>query len=510
MITVYLLSSTLVTAEPSIINSNLPVPEHKTYANMVISLSSDGRYAVSSNLNNQIILWDIKKHHYKIISNNGNCYSAYFIKHSHNFMWQSLSKHNFKVGVYYTRPTQDYINQIKKGDLSLITKENKKIYIYYPCTIDGKPSYRRNPFPSSYNANMILKDISNHVDFHFSKLSENIKYKKNLDFRMRYLQVIRTIGYHANNIVHVQNIDGRTLMTFDNFPVYGQVMTTDLKHYFSSTFNWSLFRGWGKHQQMIRFDNGGFYSSKLLNLTLSSDDRFLLTSGYGQNHDPIVHGKNYISGNVNSQLKSKLNGVVTWSVSSGRPLKKYNGLRSIVSIYATISPDNHYIVGGEEAWDGWVWRVNQPNKRMKLLSIFPDNIEEDQDEETRRLNAQLIPVPEDFYCLNYNTTRWQRTTSVKFIDKTHFLRFIDSIPYALLYDTKHPIPIKYLSLKGNILPSINDYTQDEAFDTSPSKHILVIGMIGHRGGILVYHYDPKTMTLKKIWTAFFTYPKKKN
>src|SRR5262245_14541862 len=55
---------------------------------MVVSVSSDGNYAVSSHLNGELVLWDIKNKTRKIITNNANIYSAYFIKNSNQFMWQ--------------------------------------------------------------------------------------------------------------------------------------------------------------------------------------------------------------------------------------------------------------------------------------------------------------------------------------------------------------------------------------------------------------------------------------
>lgn len=56
--------------------------------NMVISLSSDGNYAISTNTNQQAILWDIKDKTYRVIANNANIYSAYFIKNTNDFIYQ--------------------------------------------------------------------------------------------------------------------------------------------------------------------------------------------------------------------------------------------------------------------------------------------------------------------------------------------------------------------------------------------------------------------------------------
>ncbi|MCX7123425.1 MAG: hypothetical protein NTV32_07185, partial [Gammaproteobacteria bacterium] len=57
--------------------------------NMVISVSSDGHYALTTNTNKQAILWDLQAHTYRIIFKDANIYSAYFIKNSSDFIYQN-------------------------------------------------------------------------------------------------------------------------------------------------------------------------------------------------------------------------------------------------------------------------------------------------------------------------------------------------------------------------------------------------------------------------------------
>lgn len=58
-------------------------PTQRTSIAMMVSISSDGQYAVSSHLNGEIMLWDITRHTKKLIDTHANIYSAYFIKQSH-------------------------------------------------------------------------------------------------------------------------------------------------------------------------------------------------------------------------------------------------------------------------------------------------------------------------------------------------------------------------------------------------------------------------------------------
>ena len=67
------------------------VSQHSSYdigQVMVVSVSSDGSYAVSTGLKRRTVLWDLQNHTKKILDKTANIYSAYFIKNTNNFMWQ--------------------------------------------------------------------------------------------------------------------------------------------------------------------------------------------------------------------------------------------------------------------------------------------------------------------------------------------------------------------------------------------------------------------------------------
>jgi len=82
----------------------------------------------------------------------------------------------------------------------------------------------------------------------------------------------------------------------------------------------------------------------------------------------------------------------------------------------------------------------------------------------------------------------------------HYLRFPHGVPYTILYQVTNPIPIKYLPLSKKPWVGIEEYSRDQAIDTSPQAHILVMAM-ATGSGIVVYKYDPKQQTLKQIWVA---------
>jgi uncharacterized protein YcfL len=62
--------------------SSPQAPEKADNPAVVVSVSSDGRYVVSSHVNKEIRLWDIDKQTWEIISKQGNPFSAYFLKNS--------------------------------------------------------------------------------------------------------------------------------------------------------------------------------------------------------------------------------------------------------------------------------------------------------------------------------------------------------------------------------------------------------------------------------------------
>ena len=58
---------------------------------MVLSISSDGKYAISTSISKHAILWNLSKRTYKIISKDANIYSAYFIKGTNTYLYQDDS-----------------------------------------------------------------------------------------------------------------------------------------------------------------------------------------------------------------------------------------------------------------------------------------------------------------------------------------------------------------------------------------------------------------------------------
>ncbi len=160
-----------------------------------------------------------------------------------------------------------------------------------------------------------------------------------------------------------------------------------------------------------------------------------------------------------------------------------------------ISPDGQYIVSGDNAsWLG-VWEIKSGKKVVDVLSDEP--ILKYNSDGSVTGDTNVIPAPADF--IDHNTGEVSYSVlAVKFIDATHYLRFSLYVPYTMLYEVTNPKALKYNGLGRHPCPSVDYYARDQAIDTSPSAHILVMGK-ENEGGILVYQYDPQTQTLTKVW-----------
>lgn len=56
-----------------------------------LGVSSDGRYVITAHGGGDLILWDISKKEKKLLAQNANTESAYFLPDSHEFMWQDTN-----------------------------------------------------------------------------------------------------------------------------------------------------------------------------------------------------------------------------------------------------------------------------------------------------------------------------------------------------------------------------------------------------------------------------------
>ncbi len=375
--------------------------------NMVISVSSDGHYAIATNTNKQAILWDLQKHSYKIIWKDANIYSAYFIKNTIDFMFQ-----------------------------------------------DDK-----------------------------------------------------------TNDVYIEDVTGNIIKKFNpGIATFGELATSDLKSYFASDRWFQLYKTdltTDQTKQFYYYYCGPNYKDSVVppaGMPYACDE-FI---GTGQLFNLSLTPDN-------SKLIGAEGGALyVWDVQSTKLLKKV--IANNGQTIAAVSPNKNYVITDDigslgyyldlSNGSGYSFFYSTPNSTPEVNSFYQNN---DPASAQEYPNARFVA---------------NEALTIKFIDQDKFITILASAPnlfnYAPLYDiqdmsasaefgSKRIIkPIKYLSLIPNAATDTNyqkdwpltsnQFSRDQAIDTSPSAHILVMSM-AEKNGIIVYRYDPSTQILTRAWAG---------
>lgn len=352
------------------------------------------------------------------------------------------------------------------------------------------------------NANVMAASISTDGNYvittnaHFDAILWNLKVKT---YKILSTKANRYSAYFIKNTndflyqdattkeVYVIDTNGNVITHFNpGFSSYGQAMTSDLSTYIAVDQNDQVFTiennkktqllwHWcgPSYQDETPAPTGKPYScgsfigdGKLFNISLSNDNSYFTTSGFSE--------------------------IYIWNLPE-RKLVSHITLSDAQSL-ALIDPNNRYIIYGD--LKAQLFKCNLSTNTCQHFFVIPE---------------QLPNEPE-----NYQNMA-DGIQSIKFITKNDYLIFYQGIPdifpFAALYslDAKttliqrpgysfYTMTPKYLSLLGDnkIFPALQDFVRDQAIDTSPSAHILVMAQ-QNGNGILVYQYDPKSQTLKQVW-----------
>ena len=274
------------------------------------------------------------------------------------------------------------------------------------------------------------------------------------------------------NQVLVENVSGKIVKTLNpGFPTYGEVMTSNLQNYFASKQNYNIYKidNQGNKTQLLYFYCGpnfhkpappkgmphacmGFIGGgKLMNLSFTADDKVLKGSGNGD--------------------------VYLWNVSTGKLL--HHLAKNEGQTFATISPDGQSVISGDVGGNIYVFAMNS-GKYLKSIEEFDYLV----------VSLKFI-TPNELMAVYYggppSVTIYSYPSGKK----------IKSLPLLTPHQQQQVNQLDYYSAAPNY-PEVQSYLRDQAIDTSPSAHVLVMAM-SQKNGILVYHYDPKTQTLKQIW-----------
>jgi WD40 repeat protein len=268
------------------------------------------------------------------------------------------------------------------------------------------------------------------------------------------------------------------------FLVFGQDIDSNLNYHVMSDQDWNLiYAGKDRYLKLLvpHFnDIPGFDgANKLVNMTFLNDHEILLSGFTG--YDP-----NDVKDSVGVQL---------WDLTTGKKVREYFGNQT--QTFATISPDGQYIVAGDSNNFLRVWETQSGKNIVNVIGDEP--ILKYNPDGSVIGDENVLAHPSDFVDDSTSETSFA-VLAVKFIDSTHYLRFTTYIPYAMLYEVTNSKPLKYIPLGRHPYPAVDYYARDQAIDTAPDAHILVMAK-ENEGGILVYQYDPEKQTLIKIWNG---------
>ena len=298
-----------------------------------------------------------------------------------------------------------------------------------------------------------------------------------------------------DNMVHIQNIEGKELESFKHFEIARHIMSADRTFYASANQTGKIFKGHGENMVPIYTDTPiwGHYNFDLSN-------KYFLSTSSGGPYDPIGSAVEFNPKEDPVQpsvyKKSSYNGTTLWDRETLKPVARLGGFRGRSD--ALFSPDGKWIVGGGENHRDYMWNLNDLTSRLKL-----DDIRGLWDPETRAYaQSRLPPLPEGVNLASPNTVTYAFVTDTEFIQLTETGRRDGTgNSFMNLYTLGDPRIKAFVEIGDTPAISTDAYEKSNSVASAPKAHILVTGQAYH-GGINVYRYHPDKMTLEKIWVAY--------
>ena len=297
-----------------------------------------------------------------------------------------------------------------------------------------------------------------------------------------------------NNIVHIQNVEGKKITHFKHYKVERHLMSEDRKLYISADQTGEIYKGYGDEMKPIYTDTP---IRQHYNFALS--DKYFLSSSSGGPYEP----DSAVEFNPKEDLvqpsiykKSSYNGLVLWDRKTLKPIARLGGLGGRSD--ALFSPDGKWIIAGGENKRDYMWSIDDLNHRQPLASI---NGFYDENSKVRE-NSGNRPIPEGISLATPHTVAYAFVTDTEFIQLTQ-TGMIDGTgnDYVNLYTVGDPWIKAYVEIGFEPAISTNAFEKSNSVDSSPKAHIVVTGQAAH-GGINVYRYHPDKMTLEKIWVTY--------
>ncbi|WP_373840435.1 WD40 repeat domain-containing protein [Glaesserella sp.] len=345
-------------------------------------------------------------------------------------------------------------------------------------------------FPSQREQQLILWDIA--------KKEKKILAKNAVGFTTAFVPDSHEFMWQDDkNVVHIQNVEGKEILSFSHFPVKTHIISADKTFYLSSNDEsyGQLYKGYGKDLVPV-YTDGGFP----LPLTLSmSENHFLSASSTCLISDRPVAETNLTANPINpsESKKSSYLGVTLWDRHTLKPVARLYG--NCGNTTGLLSPDGKWVVTGGENFGDYMWEIHNLNNRQRLAS-YELEIEQERKGDKNR----VLPKPDKL--ANKQITP-NNTVAIAFVTEKDFIMLGESSDndgfgdeLARLFTVGDPRIKAYVEIGNNPSISTNAYGKHLSVSSAPKAHILVTGQ-ATGGGINVYKYHPDKMELEKIWVA---------
>ncbi|MCQ9121055.1 WD40 repeat domain-containing protein [Rodentibacter pneumotropicus] len=293
----------------------------------------------------------------------------------------------------------------------------------------------------------------------------------------------------GNNVVHIQNVEGKEILQFPHFKTEGQIMSADKSFYLSADKWGKFYKGYGKNLMPI-YTDAPISPSQTYTFSLIGDKFLSVGDGWSGRNGEVAETKLTVNPvNPDKYKKDSYQGVTLWDKKTLKPLARlYDNLGRTSG---RISPDGKWVVAVSDNARLYMWSVSDPTHRIKLSGlkgIF--------DKKTKTYDtSKLLPIPDKFKDKNIDKLIYVNT--VVFLSEKDFILFVrDNNELAPIYSTGDPWIQAYVEIGRN--PQISNGNLSIA--SAYKANILVTGQYG-RGGINVYKYHPNTKELEKIWVA---------
>ncbi len=298
----------------------------------------------------------------------------------------------------------------------------------------------------------------------------------------------------AEDVVHIQNVDGQEVTQFPHFKTEGHLMSADKSLYLAVTKRGKIYKGYGSNQVPVYTDQATGHN-KPINLSLAGN--YFVSMAYPvSNPDDAPAVTDFTDNPINPSIykHSSFDGLTLWDRNSLKPKAKLQGNSD--KGFAILSPNGEWIISGDENARNYMWSTQNPHHRLTLANhmwgIYKDGVDD---------KSQLLPVPEKFKGKKVVTIS---TIAYAFLTETEFVRLghVPKMSRTLipLFTVGDPWMKAYLDLQENPRASLKHYQRNMSVGSSPQAHILVTGQEAG-GGINVYRYHPAKKELERIWVG---------